>query len=214
MSTTFIHSDEMALFDQNGQRKYLCQSEGRRFLREAEEADAATRVFCRLLHFTGCRISEALELTPRRLDAEGRRVIFRTLKRRRRVFRAVPVPSPFMADLLELGRERGRDEPLWPWCRQTAWRRVKKVMASAGIDGPQAMPRGLRHQFGVRALQARMPLSATQRLLGHASPGTTAIYQHATGDDERRLLRGLWGMSFVSYPASISKKSAKSEDLR
>ena len=192
MSTAFTHHDEAALFDQDGQRKYLCRSEGQRFLRAAAKMDISTHIFCRLLHFTGCRVSEALELTPRRLDVEGKRVVFRTLKRRRRVFRGVPVPSPLMRELLDLSRERGRDERLWPWCRQTAWRRVKKVMAAARIDGPQAVPRGLRHQFGVRALQAHLPLTTTQRMLGHASPSTTAIYQHATGIDERRLMQRMW----------------------
>lgn len=192
MSIAFIQNDETALFDQDGQRKYLCRSEGRRFLQAAATMDEETRIFCRLLHFTGCRISEALELTPRRLDADGRRVIFRTLKRRKRVFRAVPVPAQLMRELLAIASGRGPDDRLWPWCRQTAWRRVKKVMEVAHIDGPQAAPKGLRHQFGVRALQANMPLATTQRLLGHASPNTTTIYQNATGDDERRIMRGMW----------------------
>ncbi len=192
MTNAFSCSDETALFDQDGQRKYLSQSEGRRFLRAAAMADETTRIFCRLLHFTGCRISEALELTGHRLDVEGRRVIFRTLKRRKRVFRAVPVPARLMAELTRLADGNPDGGPLWSWCRQTAWRRVKKVMAAAGINGPQAVPRGLRHQFGVRALQVHMPLTTTQRLLGHASPSTTAIYQHATGDDERQLLCRMW----------------------
>ncbi|MDI7774679.1 site-specific integrase [Asticcacaulis sp. EMRT-3] len=192
MSGSFNRGDDMALFSLDGQRKYLCRSEGKRFLRAASGMDDGTRLFCHLLHFTGCRISEALEIAPRRLDVEGKRVVFRTLKRRKRVFRAVPVPAPLMTGLVHLSRNHGLDERLWSWCRQTAWRRVKKVMAAASIDGPQAAPRGLRHQFGVQALQANLPLTVTQRLLGHASPGTTAIYQYATGDDERRLMHRMW----------------------
>ena len=80
-----------ALFDGAGQRKYLCSSEGKRFLNAAAKADRATGAFCRLLSYTGCRISEALELTPRRIDFESGEVIFRTLKRRKRRFRAVPL---------------------------------------------------------------------------------------------------------------------------
>jgi integrase/recombinase XerD len=192
MSGIIGGGDDMALFSLDGRRKYLCRSEGRRFLRAAATMDDDTRVFCRLLHFTGCRISEALETTPRRLDVEGKRVVFRTLKRRKRVFRAVPVPAELMSDLVRFSRKLERDERLWPVCRQTAWRRIKKVMAAADIDGPQAAPRGLRHQFGIQALQANLSLGLTQRLLGHASPKTTVIYQHVAGDDERHLVRRLW----------------------
>jgi integrase len=192
MSGLFSRSEDMALFSLDGERKYLCHSEGVRFLRAASAMGDDTRVFCRLLHFTGCRVSEALELTPRRLDVEGKRVVFRTLKRRKRSFRAVPVSAQLMSELMRLSRPLGQDERLWPCCRQTAWRRVKKVMAAADIDGPQAAPRGLRHQFGIRALQANLSLPLTQRLLGHASPSTTAIYQQVTGDDERHLVRRLW----------------------
>ncbi|MFT4075635.1 MAG: site-specific integrase [Asticcacaulis sp.] len=192
MSIVYDHGEQAALFDQDGRRKYLCKSEGRRFLRAAAEMDKSTHLFCCLLYFTGCRISEALEVTPRRLDVEGRQIIFRTLKRRKRVFRAVPVPAWLISELQRCGRNQPEDAPLWSWCRQTAWRHVKKAMAAADISGPQAVPRGLRHQFGVRALQANVPLVTTQSLLGHASPSTTAIYQHATGEDARRLMQRMW----------------------
>ena len=42
-------------------------------------------------------------------------------------------------------RGRQRDRLLWPWSRTTAWRDVKAVMAVAGIEGPQATPKGPRH---------------------------------------------------------------------
>lgn len=192
MAATYGAVDETVLFNRDGQRKYLCGSEGRRFLSAADQADEATRLFCRLLSFTGCRISEALELTPRRLDVESGRVILRTLKRRKRVFRAVPVPFTLMRDLALRARELDPDQPLWSWCRQTAWRRVKQVMAQAEIDGPQAAPRGLRHQFGVRAAECGVPMVLTQRWMGHADLRTTAIYQQAAGEEERRLAELMW----------------------
>lgn len=185
-------ADAGALLDGEGRRKYLCESEGRRFLRVAAAMDDHTRAFCLLLSYTGCRISEALEVTPRRLDAEGGYVIFRTLKRRKRVFRIVPVPVALMRELKQLARGRGEAERLWLWSRQTAWRRVKHVMEGARISGPQAMPRGLRHQFGVCALEANMPLSLTQRLLGHASSRTTTLYQNVSASDARRLMQRMW----------------------
>ncbi|ESQ82993.1 tyrosine-type recombinase/integrase [Asticcacaulis benevestitus] len=192
MTYHYPHFDEAALFDQDGQRKYLCLDEGRRFLRAAAAADNATRILCRLLLFTGCRISEALELTVGRLDIDAHMVIFRTLKRRKRVFRAAPIPDSLMRELQTLAEGKVANDRLWGWCRQTAWRRIKKVMDAAEITGPKACARGLRHQFAVQSLQEKMPLSFTQRLLGHSSPATTVIYQHVVGKDARQLVAGFW----------------------
>jgi integrase len=49
-------------------------------------------------------------------------------------------------------------------------------MASAGINGTPAMPKGLRHGFGVKAFQSNVPPHLVQRWLGHASLRTTEIY--------------------------------------
>ena len=59
------------------------------------------RAFCGVLHATGCRISEALALAAERVDLSGRVVVvFESVnKRRRGVYRAVPVP-PALLDAL------------------------------------------------------------------------------------------------------------------
>ena len=50
------------------------------------------RTFCLVLHYTGCRISEAL--APRNIDLSDKTIVFETLKKRRRgLYRAVPVPE-------------------------------------------------------------------------------------------------------------------------
>lgn len=180
------------LFNNEGGRKYLCGKELPRFLAASQRADDATRLLCCLLAFTGCRISEALALTPAQLDADTSRVVFRTLKRRRQTFRAVPVPPELMSALQRLGRRQSVDGPLWRWCRQTAWRRVKAVMESAEIAGPQAMPKGLRHGFGVANAEENVPMATTQKWLGHAKLETTAIYQQAVGREENAFARRLW----------------------
>ncbi len=183
---------QIALFDGDGRRKYLCGRELPRFLEVAAKADARTRAFCALLAFTGCRISEALALTPAQLDLETGRVIFRTLKRRKQIFRAVPVPIDLLKALLALGRGDAAEVRLWRWSRQTAWRRVKAVMDAAGISGPQAMPKGLRHGFGVANAEENVPMATTQKWLGHAKLETTAIYQQAVGREEAAFAKRLW----------------------
>lgn len=182
-----------SLFDGDGRRKYLCEAELARFHAALRSLDLRTRTLGRLLALTGCRLSEALALTPQRLDPETGRVVFRTLKRRRADhFRAVPVPDDLMRDLRRLAVGLEPTEPLWPLCRQTAWRRISQVMRNAGVRGPQATAKGLRHGFGVANAERNIPTALTQRWMGHARPETTAIYQHVLGREERSFAERLW----------------------
>lgn len=180
------------LFDIYGQRKYLSSQEARAFIAATRALDAPQRLFCELLFYTGCRISEALELMPRRLDADERRIVFRTLKRRKLVYRTVPVPNRLMRDLQALARPLDATERLFPWCRQQGWRIVKAVMERAGIDGPQATPRGLRHQFGIHAIEVNVPEALLQRWMGHARAQTTRVYTVFNGAEERELAKRMW----------------------
>lgn len=182
----------LGLFDRDGQRKYVCGTEGRRFLAAAARLDPDARAFCRLLAFSGCRVSEGLALTSRRLDPEAGCVIFQTLKRRKVTFRAVPVPASLMQELRQLAGDAQPDARIWTWCRQTAWRRVRHAMNAAGIVGVQATPKGLRHGFGILNAEQNVPASLTQRWMGHARSDTTAIYQQALGREERAFAQRLW----------------------
>jgi integrase/recombinase XerD len=85
------------------------------------------------------------------------------------------------------------NQRIWRFSRTTAWRRVREVMAVAGIIGTAAMPKGLRHGFGVNAFQSNVPPHLVQRWLGHASLRTTAIYGDVIGPDERAFAARMWG---------------------
>jgi integrase/recombinase XerD len=74
----------------------------------------------------------------------------------------------------------------------TGWRRVCEVMARAGVRGPQASPKGLRHGFGVAAVTAGVPLNLVQKWLGHAQLSTTAIYADAVGEEEHAIAARMW----------------------
>lgn len=91
----------------------------------------------------------------------------RSLKKREHpAVREVPVPDHLVALLRAMPPTRGR---YWPWGRTTAYRYVKDVMASAGIVGLHASPKGLRHGFGVHAVRSAVPLNLVQRWLGQPS---------------------------------------------
>lgn len=183
------------LFDPNGHRKYLTLRERQAFLEAALAASPETDTFCTVLAYTGARISEILALTPERIDTEAGVIILESLKKRRRgVYRAVPVPQQILLrlDAVHGLKEHASSECLWPWCRTTGWKRVKQTMSEAHVEGPQASPKGLRHAFGVIALQSGVPLNLLKRWLGHAHLSTTAIYADAVGEEERSIAAGFW----------------------
>jgi integrase/recombinase XerD len=190
----------ICLHNSAGARKYLNIAERRRFARAAREAPARIGLFCLLLMQTGGRISELLALTPAAIDLEDGVAILKTLKRRtRNAIRQVPVPSFVLRELdREFAiRKSQRDPalaaiPLWNWNRSTGWRYVKALMAAANIHGTAAMPKGLRHTFGVSAFQARVPPHLVQRWLGHASLRTTAIYGDVIGREQREFAARMW----------------------
>lgn len=68
-------------------------------------------------------------------------------------------------------------------------------MASAGIEGPYASPKALRHGFAVGALRANVPLTLIQKWLGHSRLSTRAIYANAVGDEEREIANRYWSES-------------------
>jgi integrase len=188
--TAFAGWDSWQIHDQAGRRKYLSADERTRFLRAADRLAPSARALCHVLAVAGCRVSEALALTVHHLDAERLTLTLRTLKRRRTVFRAVPVPRAIvdMPRLLPLDAE-GR---FWPLHRATAWRVVKAAMRRAYITGPMACPKGLRHSFGIHAAGCNVPTNLIQRWMGHASPTTTAIYLDAVGVEERQFASRMW----------------------
>ena len=189
------------LFTTDGKRKYLTQDEQERFLKAAAGLDSAqVRTFCMTLAYTGCRISEALELTVERVDLSAKVVRFRSLKKRDKlVYRTVPVPDNYL-DAMKLvhtiqkrqKQKSGRTALLWSFKRVMGWKHIKAVMKLAEIDGLHATPKGLRHGFGVRMAQKTRNPRLVQKLLGHESLETTAIYMDLVGEEERAEVLAAW----------------------
>lgn len=184
---------DWSLYSRDGQRKYVNASERARFLASAALEDHAVRSLCMTLAYTGCRISEALNLTTGSIQPEEKVIAIRTLKKRGRLsVREVPVPDMLIQALTIDGAFLPSDRLLWPLGRTYAWQQVKRVMEQAGIRGIQASPRGLRHGFGVSAIQAGVPINLVQKWLGHANIATTAIYTNALGPEEREIAARMW----------------------
>lgn len=194
----------MQLFTTSGQRKYMAATERGKFKAAALELeDKSLRMFCLMLLYTGCRISEALGVMVRSLDYEAKAVTIESLKKRRKgIFRQVPLPSGYLDDLdlvFEIASRQKKakaakelTERLWPMSRATASRKVDNVMKKAGLSGIQATPKGLRHNFAIHCLERQVPLNLISRWMGHSSMATTAIYANALGQEEYAIASRLW----------------------
>lgn len=101
-----LNMSEMTLYDPRGNRLYLNAEERAAFLSVARQRPARDRTLCETLHYTGCRPSELIEITPARIDLSSGAVAIRSLKKRKdssgeqkAVYRAVPVPPEFLDTL-------------------------------------------------------------------------------------------------------------------
>jgi integrase len=178
-----IHTDQ-------GQRKYITDAERACFLVRADSLRPDLRALSYVLTYSGCRISEALALTIDHLDVSASALTIRTLKRRKLVFRIVPIPLALTRQLLAL--PLSSDKRFFSICRSTAWRHLKRTLEVAGASGASATCKGLRHGFGIRAASKSVPLNIIQRWMGHANMTTTAHYLNAVGDVERLFAERMW----------------------
>lgn len=204
--TTFTHNNtkqhrsELSLYSGAGERKYINAEERARFLKAAEQSAPHIQILCMLLTYSGCRLSEALALSPTSVQSGARILSVRSLKKRNKsVVREVPIPDILVDRLNQvfeqsLTQAHQTKEPntFCPWKRTWAWVRIKRVMAKANIVGLQASPKGLRHGFGVHAVQSGVPLNLVQKWLGHSQISTTAIYANAVGPEEYAIAKQMW----------------------
>ena len=93
----------MSLYDRAGNRLYLNAEERAAFLAIAKRRPARDRTLCETLHYTGCRPSELIEITPARIDLSAGTITLRSLKKRKDksgkqkvVYRSVPVPPEYL----------------------------------------------------------------------------------------------------------------------
>ena len=188
------------LYTRTGKRKYLTRDERARFItagRRPAPAPSCARFVSRL-PTPDAGFLTALALTVGAIEAENAGFIaFRSLKKRGAIIiREVPVPADLLNEIdgVHTPSARSASDRLWPLSRSRAWQLVKQIMTQAGIQpGIHATPKGLRHGFGIHAIQSDVPLNLVQRWLGHARMETTAIYLQAIGDEERAIAARMWG---------------------
>ena len=181
------------LYSLNGQRKYLNQQERSRFYKVASQQEEVKRLFFLMLYYTGARISEVLNIEKQHIDKDECVVVIESLKKRRKgIYRVIPIPKEFVCRLFAYC-DTNNEIQLWNFSRRTASRYVASVMEKADIAGLQACSKGLRHSFAVCAIENNVPLNLIKKWMGHSSIATTAIYLNVIGQEERFFAKRMWG---------------------
>lgn len=138
--------------------------------------------FVRFLAFSGCRISEAQEVTWRDVDMERGEIKVHNAKRSKtgnhHPFRFVPI-IPAMRQLLERLRCHNPHAPadrvcVLGECQKSLDRACKLV----GV--PRLTHHDLRHLFATRCIEAGVDIPTVARWLGHVDGGALAmkVYGH------------------------------------
>lgn len=175
-------------------RKYLTPDERNRFKEATSILHGEYLTFCLTLFYTGCRITEALELPLSGVDTEEKVLVFETLKQRdSEEYREVPIPDHFIQLLKKTHDFHQEGDPLlWSFCRRTGYRIIKRVMKKANISGIHACPKGLRHSFGIAHAYKKTSPNKIQKWLGHSSLEVTMIYVDAVGLEDREMASAIW----------------------
>ncbi|WP_420860333.1 tyrosine-type recombinase/integrase [Algirhabdus cladophorae] len=185
--------NSMQLYSRTNKRLYLNATERDLFFKACKKQPLERRVFALTLFYTGCRLSEARALTPAALQFQEQILSIRSLKKRdQHHVREIPIPPDLSLLLRQMSAKTSENALYWRVDRVTAYRWIKNVMTGAGLEGPQACPKGLRHSFGVHAIQNGIQLDLLRRWMGHASLETTAIYTRVMELEEIELAKRMW----------------------
>lgn len=152
-----------------------------------------TQALVALLADTGLRISEALGVESSRVDLDGlslqvvgkggrARLVPFSLGARKALWRHVQdsrrdgVPGRYV-----FATASGA-----PLSYRNAYRDIKSLCASAGVEGARVHPHAFRHYFAVGYVRNGGDLYRLSRILGHQSISTTQVYLRSMGLEQLR----------------------------
>jgi integrase/recombinase XerD len=146
----------------------------------AAAPDDRARALLTLLLYTGCRVSEAMNLDVEDLQEErGHRVLRVVGKGEQR--RTVPAAPPVVVALRQYLGDRTTG-PIFRTTRGARLDRREAYLIAADVGkavGVKLYPHLFRHTAATLALDAGAPVDRVQRWLGHASLDTTMGYVRA-----------------------------------
>lgn len=151
---------------------------------------------------TGVRVSELIGIKESDIDFEGRAILIKIQKQRKRDGktverrRLVPVDQGTLDMVREYLKWRAvfpyKGDLLFPITRQRVDQIFWKLGRRAGIreiGDPEVSqhrkfhPHHLRHSFAIHCVKHGMSIERLQKILGHSSPTTTSVYlQYSVAD--------------------------------
>lgn len=179
---------------------YLSPDECRRLLAATDDNHYTVLAFrdraaLSLLLFAGLRRSELLGLRVGDVDLQQRTLRVRVGKGQRgRVLPLAEAAAEAVADWLELRPEGTTHDALLTtrggaaMCATDLQRMFKRTVQKAGIVREGLTLHKLRHTCATLLLGEGVDIVAIQRLLGHASIESTAVYLHVEMSDLRRAV--------------------------
>jgi len=156
----------------------------------------------RLLWRTGIRVSELIGIRVQDIDFEGRAILIKIQKQRKRDGktverrRLVPIDEgsldmikeylgwrkqfPYKGDLLFPITRQRVDQIFWRLGRRAGIREIGDPVVS---KHRKLHPHVLRHTFAIHCIKRGMSVERLQKILGHSSPTTTSVYlQYSVAD--------------------------------
>lgn len=146
------------------------------------ENSPRNRVLLRVLYSSGLRVSEAVSLRWRDVQARDEGVQL-TVQGKGGKTRAVRLSVAISEQLQALREDAGDDAPVFTSRKggSLTSRQVGRIVRTAGervgVEG--VSPHWLRHAHASHALERGAPIHLVQATLGHASVATTGVYLHA-----------------------------------
>lgn len=145
-------------------------------------------ILIKTLFETGLRISEALSLTPRKIDTyEGHAVLYIRGKGKKDRMVACPDSLAYMLKAYAYSKTLKMDDKIFKISRQRAWQIVKEVAEREGMQ-KKIYPHLFRHSDAIERLRRTGNPKALQYHLGHSSPIMTIRYLTTlTAEDALRI---------------------------
>lgn len=142
------------------------------------------RMCLKMIYGCGLRVSEGCRLAVPDIDGEASRIHIRGGKGQ--VDRSVPVSAKLLNELRGFWKNDkpkhwffyGRDKNA-PLPNGNIQRAFKDALLESGVL-KKACIHSLRHSYATHLLERGVDLRTIQTILGHADPGTTAMYTHMT----------------------------------
>jgi integrase len=156
--------------------KFLTKTEVNELLDSIDDKDFKDLIVFYL--YTGCRRSEALQLTWKDIDLENCRVTFRGTKSGED--RVVPI-NGVLSELFKV-KERNGDHP-FPFKHHYVTHKLKKYLRASSIKNREALHlHHLRHTYASHLVMSGADLYTVCKLLGHSSVKVTEMYAHLVPD--------------------------------